>query len=174
MKKTPLALVVLGLLAVGCGDRDPTGSTAGDELVNPEFASSSVVHRVSVGSLDSDAFGRGVDANFSLVAIQRADGSVTGQWSDQFGHGNGGVHVALDCLLVVGNQAWIGGVATDKNFDGLRVITMVEDNGTSVHDPRDQISFSWVDPASFGFSPNCLDAPDLPLVPITNGEVKVD
>ena len=82
MKGTPLALVVLGLLAVGCGGPDPTGSTAGDELVNPEFASSSMVHRVSVGS--SDVFPPGVDPNFSLVAIQRADGSVTGQWSDQF------------------------------------------------------------------------------------------
>jgi hypothetical protein len=94
--------------------------------------------------------------------------------ADQYGHGNAGIHGAIDCLYVVGNQAWIGGVATDKNADGERVITLVEDNGTSVDDPPDQINLSWFDPAAIGISPNCLDAPALPLFPMTNGEVKVD
>jgi hypothetical protein len=131
-----------------------------------------VQHFVSVGGPDQDPTNH-TDANFSLVAIQHSDGSVTGQWTDQFGQGQGGIHVAINCLFVQGNQAWVSGFVTQGTFNGadlsgLPVITRVQDNGTSHNDPPDQISFSFIgNPAA------CTTAPNLPLVPMTAGQVTV-
>jgi len=131
-----------------------------------------VLHQVSVGGPDQDAVNH-TDANFSLVAVQHADGSVTGQWSDQFGQGEGGIHVQVNCLFVQGNEAWVSGIATSgsvNGFDvtGFPVITRVQDNGKSANDPPDAISFSFI-----GNATPCGAAPDLPLSPMTGGQVTV-
>jgi hypothetical protein len=81
--------------------------------------------------------------------MQNADGSVSGQWQDSFGHGDGGVHIAVDCLTVQGNAAIVGGVVTDATgYDvspvGWRAFTAVVDNGKSAKDPPDQISYSYI------------------------------
>jgi hypothetical protein len=171
MRKISIALVAVGLVSLGCDGQDPT-SPAGDQTVPPQFAAGGVVHRVSVGSHDFTP--PGVDANFSLIALLRADGTATGQYNDQFGHGNGGLHADVDCLRVVGNKAWIGGLITHGQFEGQRVVTEVEDNGTSTDETPDQISFSVVNPAQFGLSEDCRLLPELPLFPLQGGEVKVD
>ena len=132
-----------------------------------------VTHHVSVGSPDASLFPPGTDANFSLVANERADGTVEGQWQDTFfGRGEPAlpVHVAITCLEVDGQDAWVSGTITHPDFlAGLPAITQVRDNGTSANDPPDQVSFTFqalsVD--------ECLDKPDLPLFDLNNGEVKV-
>ena len=159
--KTSIVLAALGLSALGCDSPTATRSAVNRPFFDAQ--GNGVVHQVSVGS--SDLVPPGTDANFSLVAIQHGDGSVSGQWSDQFGHGNGGLHVAIDCVNVVGDQAWVSGVATSGNFQGfdftgLPVITRVA--------APNQISFSFI-----GNPTSCLAAPNLPLFPISNGEVKV-
>jgi hypothetical protein len=114
----------------------------------------------------------GTDANFSLIAIQYADGTVSGEWSDQFGHGDGGLHVAVDCLEVVGNQAWISGVIThspDPGLVGVPAATRVVDNGTSANDPPDEISFTRI-----GAPFDCHAQRQMLLFPLSGGEVKVD
>jgi hypothetical protein len=131
-----------------------------------------VQHIVSVGGPDQDQTTH-TDANFSLVAVQQADGSVTGQWTDQFGQGQGGIHVQINCLFVQGNQAWVSGFITTGNFNGadlsgLPVITRVQDNGDSANDPPDAISFSFI-----GNAAACTTAPPLALVPMTAGQVTV-
>jgi hypothetical protein len=131
-----------------------------------------VVHQVSVGGPDQDATNH-TDANFSLVAVQHGDGSVTGQWTDQFGQGQGGIHVQVNCLFVQGNEAWVSGIISSGNVggvdvSGLPVITRVQDNGASANDPPDAISFSFI-----GVAASCTTAPNLPLVPMTDGQVTV-
>ena len=128
-----------------------------------------VVHHVSVGGPDQDATNH-TDANFSLVAIQHSDGTVTGQWTDQFGQGQGGMHAQINCLFVQGNNAWVSGTITSGTFggvdlSGLPVITRVQDNGKT----GDQISFSFI-----GNATPCTAAPNLPLQPMTAGQVRVD
>jgi hypothetical protein len=173
MTRTTLSLVALSLISVGCSAPDATAPAANTESATPEFASGSrVIHRASVGSHDFTP--PGVDANFSLIALQRANGTVTGQYNDQFGHGNGGVHADVDCLRVVGNKAWIGGLVKNGQFEGERVVTEVEDNGTSTNEPPDRISFSIINPAQFGLSEDCRLLPELPLFPLQGGEVKVE
>lgn len=139
--------------------------------ISPAASADSVIHKVSVGSSDILP-PPGTDANFSLSAIEHGDGTITGQWQDTFfGRGTPALalHVQVDCLVVVGNEAWVSGVITRPAlFAGLSAVTRVSDNGTSANDPPDQVSFTFIDT---GFT--CTDQPDLPLFDLINGQVTV-
>ncbi len=162
MKKTTTIIAALGLVA---------GVTIAND--------NGVTHRVSVGGADiCEALGlpTGCDANFSLVAVEKADGSVRGQWQDTFAGGLEGIHVAIDCLNVVGNGAVIGGVITHGfaggvDVSGQRALTAVVDNGTSANDAPDQMSFSFF--PFPGLSCDSLVPGEFPLFNLTRGQVKV-
>ncbi len=162
MKKTTIIIAALGLVA------GVTIASAGG-----------VAHHVSLGGADiCEAMGlpTGCDANFSLVAVEKADGSVRGQWQDTFAGGLEGIHVAVDCVNVVGNGAVIGGVITHGfaggvDVSGQRALTAVFDNGTSANDPPDQISFSFF--PTGGLSCNVLVPANFPLFNLGRGQVKV-
>ena len=170
MKTAPFVLTVV--LAAACSDSTaPTASSLRPSFTNA--ASNGVIHRVSVGGSDQDAT-LNTDANFSLVAVQKADGSVQGEWSDQFGQGQGGVHVDVNCVFVQGNQAWISGIirsgqAGGVDFTGLPAITRVADLGNSVNDAPDAISFTFI-----GVAAPCTAQPNLPLLAMTGGQVTVN
>src|SRR5262249_52205371 len=141
-------------------------------LASAAARADAVQHQVSVGGHDQDPAGH-TDANFSLVAILYGDGHAAGQWTDQFGQDQGGIHVEVNCVFVQGNQAWVSGIIKQGNFNGadlsgLPVITRVQDNGKSANDPPDAISFSFI-----GVATPCTAAPPLPLFPMTDGQVSV-
>ncbi len=146
MLRKHIPLIVAAAFALGCSETAvaPTAQSGGPTL--QASASRKVDHRATVGGPDicTGTGGQpGCDANFSLVAIQYADGSVRGEWTDRFSqvNGGGGVHVVVNCLSVVGTEAWVSGVGPAHNFGNLWV-TRVRDNGKSAKDPTDQISFS--------------------------------
>jgi hypothetical protein len=170
-------LLLLVMSVTGCSDEAaPTDSY--NENQSGVLSKNPVIHRVSVGGADvCEALGlpTGCDANFSLVAIQKEDGSVSGQWQDTFPGGSGGIHVAVDCMEIVGNGAVISGVITHGNFNGVdvsgqRAITAVVDNGTSANDPADQLSFSF-----FPDNTDCTTVipGNFPLFALAHGQVKV-
>jgi len=150
----------------------------------PVFAGGPL-HRVQVGGPDGFEFfaefcdrdlRAGCEANFSLTATMHADGSVTGQYADQSGQGNGGFHATIDCLYVEGNQAWVSGVLThetisdDSRYVGWPVSTTVTDNGGSANDPPDQISWSNIgDP----FYNHCSEAVPDEMFDVPQGQVQV-
>jgi hypothetical protein len=152
-------------------------------LTTMAFATGPVVHRVSVGSPDAclalvGAAHPGCDGNFSFNAIEYADGSVSGQYTDRFANGDG-FHAVIDCLVVDGNRAWVSGVITSGRFTdpdtgevfdlaGLDVFTSVQDNGTSANDPVDQISFSFI-----GFEIPCTEQENVDLLDAPEGQVTV-
>ncbi len=175
--KTAWFAVPIALLAVACNESPTPAPTApGLGAISADAqGGSAVVHRVSVGGSDQDAT-LNTDANFSLVAIQKADGSVSGEWSDQFGQGQGGVHVDVNCLVVAGNQAWIGGIIRSGStgvggidLSGLPAVTRVADLGKSANDTPDLISFTFI-----GLAVQCTAQPNLPLVAMTGGQVTVN
>lgn len=175
MRKLTVPLLAVALLLIGC-DGPTTMPTAlkASTLSLSVGAGNGVQHRVSVGS--HDILAPGQDANFSLIAIQHRDGSVSGQWEDKFGPGNGvegGYHIAVDCVSVLGNRAWVGGVVTkalNEALIGTRALTEVEDNGTSANDPPDKISYSYAGLPATSVCPRL----NLPLFALSGGEVKVD
>ncbi len=165
-------LTLPAFLALACNE--PTTPALRSIRADAQGANA-VIHRVSVGGSDQDAT-LNTDANFSLVAIQKSDGSVSGEWSDQFGQGQGGVQVDVNCLVVVGNQAWIGGIIRSGStgvggvdLSGLPALTRVADNGTSANDPPDAISFTFI-----GLAVQCGAQPNLPLLAMTGGQVTVN
>ena len=177
MKTAWFALPAVALLAVACTDSTAPLTSRSQPTLGGIMASSTngngVINRVSVGGSDQDATAN-TDANFSLIAIQYSDGSVKGEWTDQFGQGQGGVHVDVNCLSVVGNQAWVSGIIQSGNgpaaaFVGLPAVTRVADLGKSANDPPDLISFTFV-----GLAVPCTAQPNLPLLPMTGGQVTVN
>lgn len=177
MKTVMSAVPAIALLALACSDSTSPNlsrsSSAAGGLLASSANSNGVVHRVSVGGADQDQTVH-TDANFSLVAIEYGDGRMAGQWTDQFGQSDGGVHIDVNCVFVQGNQAWVSGIIKSGNFQGadlsgLPAITRVADLGTSANDPPDAISFTFI-----GVAAPCTAAPNLPLLPMTNGQVKVN
>jgi hypothetical protein len=72
-------------------------------------------------------------------------------------------------VFVQGNQAWVSGFISSGTFGGvdltgLPCITRVVDNGKT----GDLISFSFI-----GVAARCTTAPNLPLQPMTAGQVIV-
>jgi len=175
LRRTSLMLLV-ALCAVSCDDSLTQPNASDTQLVEAQFdaqAGNPVVHRLTVGGADAAAFGPpGSDANFSLVALQRADGTVTGQWSDQYGN-SAGMHAKIDCLYVDGNTAWVSGPVTrhtDPDLIGRTVNAMVRDGGDT---DEDMIS------AVFFFLPfTCVDQFPFDQYeffwPVNNGQVKLD
>ena len=168
-------------LAVACNEPNApldarTSRSSLGGISASSVSSNAVIHRVSVGGADVDAAAH-TDANFSLLAVQKADGSVQGEWSDQFGQGQGGIHVDVNCLVVQGNQAWISGIvrqgstgAGGVDLSGLPASTRISDNGRSANDTPDAISFSFLG----GLAVPCAAQPNYPLFAMTNGQVTVN
>lgn len=134
-------------------------------------ARATVVHRVTAGG--ADILAPGVDANWSLVAFQYADGSASGKWTDQFGHGNGGFHADIKCVNVVGNEAWVSGVARTGDFVGRVWIAHMRDNGRSANEPEDDISYSIL---TLPGAPDTICKAPFPiaLIPRSGGQVTID
>ena len=132
-----------------------------------------IIHHVSVGGCD--LLPPGEDRNFSLVANMDAEGNVSGQWQDVFGGGAGSIHVAIDCLEIVGpNAAIVGGVITHGTLNGVdvsgqRAVTAVLDNGQGSNSDPDQISFSYFPVGTCGD----YTLAQLGLFDLTCGQVKV-
>ncbi len=151
-------------------------------LIALMFASSvvakgpAVLHRVSVGGPDAcSAMGAhpGCDGNYSFTATQYADGTASGRYVDVFARG-AGIMGVIDCVVVVGNHAWVSGRITsgrigDLDLRGEPFTTLVVDNGTSANDPPDQIS------SSHTFDPTpCTDMVSWDLFDIPQGQVSIN
>ena len=174
MSSNRIPIILATAFTLGCSEDALRPTVQSDAPRLQASVSGGVIHRVSAGGPDNCVgflgLKPGCDANQALVALQRADGSVTGEWTDRFGK-FGGVHVVLNCVNVIGNEAWVSGVITvssPKDLIGSPVILRVRDNGISANDPPDEISTTQFD--TFG---GCNAAPDLDLFVAPQGQVVV-
>lgn len=148
-------------------------------LAGVAAAKSPIAHSVSAGGPDlCRVFGEkpGCDASYTLTANQYADGSVSGQYADRWGT-FGGFSASIDCLSVVGADAWVSGVITSgffrdpetgERFEFTGPIASRVHDGTPLGEP-DQVSFSW----GFAQAHPCTDHFDYPLYEVTEGAVVV-
>ena len=139
-------------------------------------AQAQVIHRAHAGGPDiceSQDNPIGCNANFSLVALEMANGRIKGQFTDQFGGGDG-FHAVIDCLVVDGQDAWVSGWVTsgslsDLDLEGFPVWAQVVDMGTSQNDTPDRISFSFIG----SFIP-CTEKPQGGTFAVPQGQVRVE
>jgi hypothetical protein len=134
-----------------------------------------VAHRVSAGGPDACA-GLGLKHRLRCQLLACGESvrrrSASGQYTDRFGR-IGGMKGVIDCVVVVGNQAWISGWITsgpflDQDLTGLPFTTRVADNGTSANDPPDQGSS-----AHTGDETPCTDMADWDLIDVPQGQVSL-
>lgn len=111
----------------------------------------------------------------SIAAFKDADGGVWGTAVVQvdlstFGLGQIGLQNAVNCVDIVGNSAWVGGVVTHStNPDiippGVVTITLVRDLGGEGQDIMHG--------ELFGPGSVCTDRPALPESVVVSGNFKV-
>ena len=176
MNTTRIPIILATLVAVGCAESAVTPTES--DGATPQASVGRVTHRATVGGPDAcvafDFERPGCDADFSLVALQGTRG-VEGEWHDQFA-GGFGIHVAVNCLNVIGNQAWISGVITASRLPGavgLDAVTSVLDVGRSANDAADSISLSVIDVAKFGVDCNTAPGFGFPLFAAPEGQAVV-
>ena len=112
-------------------------------------------------------------ASFALIAHIFADGSMLGQYTDQFPQIGGGFYAVLDCVSIVGNDVWVSGIIITGSPDrreltSLPVVTRVRDNGVSANHPPDHLSFSFI-----GDPTPCTEHVDYPLYTSPQGQVVI-
>lgn len=167
------------MLGAGC-----EAATTVPQLATPRavlsIAPQMVVRSVTgTGHVDVPVDGSDVFRNFSFTALERADGSVSGQFEFQARHVPIRVHGRVTCLTIVGNAAWLGGVVeqvSDPPFitpPGTPVRWRVVDNGQGAVSPPDQVS-------GFGPAPGgdelayCATTPAAPLLlEVARGNLQV-
>ena len=153
MKRLPVTFAAATLLAVlvSVGAAGPVHWASGGGTV--EYA----------GTLNTHSFTAQIDA----------DGNVKGQAEFQLRYIDATVHAEVNCLEVVGNDAWIGGTITRSSNPavvglGLDILFRVQDNGEGNASPPDLTSqLVW------GAVPSCNTTPPLGLNEWTNGNVQV-
>jgi hypothetical protein len=145
-----------------------------------DIAAASVVNSASGGAqLELPS---GDLRTFAFSAVLFSDGAATGQAEIHNRFTNGDVHIAIDCLRVVGNEATASGIVTHSNSLilplGITAIFAVVDNGEGANTPPDL--FTQVAPLPYPLLPgvtSCDDAPSpIPLIfhaPVEFGNVQV-
>ena len=116
----------------------------------------------------------GTFRSFSFSARKYADGTVDGELQLNSRGFDVFVHIKIDCLRVVGNDAFMSGTITNSNnplFEGRSVIFNVEDNGEGANSLPDRISLVGIAPA--GVQINCNSNIVLQTVPIEEGNIQV-
>ena len=111
---------------------------------------------------------------FSFTAVTQTNGRVTG--AAELDNRCLGVryHVAVSCLVVVGNTAYMGGIitsASDPSFVGQNQVFAAQDNGEGGNAPPDLLSgsLSAFDPTITCDNPAFQLTPSLP----TDGSIQV-
>lgn len=174
MRKTLLTVLAAGLALMGLG---PTACTDNEAPLKPQ---------TTADLADASPFGmdmiQSVSGNGHLVDAQvertvtfnirkRADGTVEG-WYHSVARGPGGAHirVSVECLHVVGDQAWATGtIVAAENPDNIGRPYSVRfvDNGEGAGAEPDEIGVERF--ADY----DCTTEPDIALRQLTMGNIQI-
>ena len=140
----PAALSALVLLACQETPTSPVQGPASDQLRISANGASSGNPRATGGGTTEEL---GEKSTFTFNAIQHKDGTVNGHMVYQFRFADLGIHMEIDCLNIIGNQATLSGTVTQVTGDapsfifvGQKAVFKVQDNGEGGDAPPDLIS----------------------------------
>ncbi len=137
-----------GLLLLGCQapPTSPVEVPVSDELgiSGKATASASGNPRATGGGTAQEGTEK---STFTFNAIRHNNGTVNGHLVYQFRLGDFGIHMSIDCLNIIDNQATLSGTVTHVSgtppafiFVGQKAVFKVEDNGQGGGAPPDLIS----------------------------------
>jgi hypothetical protein len=165
-----LGFAVLAAGVIGCneGPVEP-GSTAAFPAPSIDRSTEEGVIRSVRGN--GHLVGGDVERTVTFNILEWSDGTVDG-WYHSLKRGPGGAHirVRVECLHVVGNQAWASGTvvdAVDPDNIGRPYSMRFLDNGEGANTPPDEIGV-----ARFA-EYDCTTEPDIPLRVLTIGNLQV-
>lgn len=175
MKKPIIPLLFAGL-AVGCSGDTPTGAEV--ESLNLQVVGNSGPSANGQATLPLELLGG--RQTLSFHAREAKDGTVSGSVEVKSRGQDARIHATIDCLVIDGNEAILGGVFTQVRLGpdsplppglievGGRLWFKVRDNGEGGGAGADQ--FSDVFPV-----PDFIECDDfeVPLIPIEVGNIQV-
>ena len=163
-----VAVAVVGLIACN-SPLEPTSTSPPPTI----HASVSLDDNPVVQSASGSAhlIGEAREVTRQFVMRKYADGTVDG-WYHALRRGPGGAHirVRIECLHVVGNEAWATGEIVDAinpNNIGLPFSFHMVDHGEGDESAPDEFGSAW------GQYFDCETEPDLPMALLTIGNLQV-
>lgn len=150
--RIPRAWIAILAMLVVCG---------GARAAPPVMRASGVGTFASGGALNTVGFSARIDTG----------GAVRGEAQFQLRGQGLRLHVVVDCLSVLGNEAWIGGIvltSSDPTLVGTHVTWRVQDHREG-DGAVDQLSLPVPGAAS-----DCVPQPELPLLPLAEGDIQVE
>ena len=175
-------VLVLGLALAACtDDQAALAPEAGSVALQAEGVTASVT-----GSGHHTRIVAGVEdrTTFSFTAIQRADGTTSGQYQYDFRAAGFSVHGPVTCVSIRGNEAWIGGTVgrikspdpEDQSLVGVDMWWRLQDNGEGAGDAPDRttgVGFAFAG-STITAESWCRDQPALLLLrDVESGNIQV-
>jgi len=169
----PLLALAIGLVA--CQDRLTTNSAE-----DPLFATATaprVQRVVGGGSIVREDIAGAPREIYGFQAAVDAAGHVTGEAEVHFPSDTVKMHIAITCLAIERNQAWLSGIVTRSDNAstpiGRVLVWQVQDNGAVKGAPPDRIS-NFAHKAQGDWSPDvCRWKYPMALYPWDNGNVQI-
>ncbi len=170
---TPLLALAIGLVA--CQDRLTTNPAAAPLSA---VASAPGAQRViGGGSIVREDIAGAPREIYGFEARVDAAGNATGEAEVHFPSDNVNMHIAVQCLAIERNQAWLSGTVTRSDNPstpvGRVLVWQVQDNGAVQGAPPDRIS-NFAHKAQGDYSPDvCRWKHPMTLYPWDNGNVQI-
>jgi len=167
----PFLALVIGLVA--CQDRQTTGPTDGPQLA---VTSTRPVHQViGGGSIVREDIAGAPREIYGFQALVDAAGRATGEAEVHFPSDVVKMHIAVKCLAIERNMAWLSGPVTRSDNPATPVgrvfLWQVQDNGEVQGAPPDFIS-NFVYKRDGNYQPDvCRWKPAMDTYPWDNGNV---
>ena len=140
----PTALSALLLLACQEPATSPTGVRVSDQLGVRANGASQGNPRATGGGTTEEL---GEKSTFVFNAVQHKDGTVNGHLIYKLRGADVSIHMDIDCLNIIGNQATMSGTVTKVTgdapafiFEGQRAVFKAQDNGEGGDAAPDLIS----------------------------------
>ncbi len=172
------ACLLLAIGTVACQDRMPTAGPASAAQVPAASASASATYRVTGGgSIVREDIAGAPREIYGFQAEMDAAGNVTGSAEVHFPSNDVNMHIAVQCLAVEFNQAWLSGTVTRSNNPdtplGRVLLWVVQDNGEGSAAPADRVS-NFAHKAQGDYQPDvCRWKPAMTTYPWDAGGVQI-